>query len=230
MLEALKIGYSLVDTARIYANEKGVGAAVRESAVPRQDIFVTTKLWNSDHGYQSTLEAFDKSLARLKLDYVDLYLVHWPGGGQLPETWRAMEAIYKSDRAKSIGVSNYETSHLADMLNYAQILPTVNQIEFHPFIYENQKEVLSFCQKHGIVVEAYSPLVRGHGHTHPSLLSIAHKLGKTPAQVMLRWAVEHGTVPIPKSSHPERMKENIDIFDFKLSALDITTINSLSSF
>jgi diketogulonate reductase-like aldo/keto reductase len=225
---ALRSGYRLIDTARIYGNEKGVGEAIRQSGVPREEIFLTTKVWNSDQGYDSTLEAFDNSLDRLSLDYIDLYLIHWPATGRRHESWKALEEIKRSGRAKSIGVSNYLVGHLKELLERSDTVPAVNQIEFHPFVYLEQKPVLEFCAQHGIAVEAYSPLARGRRMDDRSLEEIAQKTNKSLAQVMLRWAIQHGTIPIPKSAHTERIKENIDIFDFELTGSDMEVINALS--
>jgi diketogulonate reductase-like aldo/keto reductase len=225
--EALKVGYRLIDTARIYGNERGVGLAIRQSDIPRKDIFVTTKLWNNSHGRQESKKAFNHSLSRLGLDYVDLYLIHWPSSGRLLETWQALEEINKTGKAKNIGVSNYNTDHLKEAIKGSKTIPAVNQIEFHPFVYARQKPVFEYCQKHGIVIEAYSPLAHGHGIDNPTVSSLAAKYQKTNAQVMIRWCIQHGTIPIPKSSHPRRMHENIDVFDFELSKQDMTQLNNL---
>lgn len=226
--EALRTGYRLIDTARIYSNEKGVGAAIRESGIPREDIFVTTKLWNSSHGYDKALKAFDGSLKRLGLDYADLYLIHWPVAGKRRETWQALEEINRSGRSKAIGVSNYTVRHLEELMAYAEILPAVNQVEFHPFLYDDRRPLLEYCRKHGIVVEAYSPLAHAARLNDPLIGTMAKNYQKTNAQVMLRWAVQQGTVPLPKSSTPSRIKENLDIFDFELTDGDMQALNSLS--
>jgi diketogulonate reductase-like aldo/keto reductase len=229
--EALKTGYLLVDTAKIYGNESEVGKALRQSTVPREDILVTTKLWPSDFGYDNTLQAFDDSLGRLGLDYIDLYLIHWPREDKKArhESWRAMEELKKQKLAKNIGVSNFQVSHLKDLLAASDTLPAVNQIEFHPYIYHEQKSILDFCRRHKIAVEAYSPLSRGHGMDSITAMDIAERSGRTPAQILLRWAVQHGTVPIPKSAHAERIRENFNIFDFELSEEDVELLNSLSN-
>lgn len=229
VIEALDAGYRLIDTARIYGNEKGVGSGIRESSVAREQIFVTTKLWTSDHGYEKAHGAFDDSLARLGLKYIDLYLIHWPGSDKRLEAWRALEEIYKSGRAKSIGVSNYTVAHLEELLANSKIAPVVNQIEFHPLIYDQQKEVLEFCKRKGIVVEAYSPLMRGRHLDIPVFKKIGHKHGKSSAQVVLRWCIQHDTLPLPKSSHPERIHENLDVFDFELTDKEMKSINALSN-
>lgn len=227
---ALNAGYRLIDTAKAYGNEKGVGQAVRKSHVPRQDIFVTTKLWPSDFGYDSAKKAFDASLERLGLEYVDLYLMHWPSrdSKRRQEAWRALAEIYKEGRAKAIGVSNYMVEHLDEVLNTSKVVPAVNQIEFHPYIYEKQQPVLELCKKHGIVVEAYSPLSRGLGLDNITVNDIAERAGRTPAQVVLRWAIQHDTIPIPKSATPERIRQNIKVFDFELSRDDMKRLDDLS--
>lgn len=234
---ALEAGYRLVDTATAYKNEGGVGKALAASGVPREEIFLTTKLWNEDQGYETTLAAFDASLQRLGVAYVDLYLVHWPFSlppadihGKPPEkraeTWRAMEEIYKSGRAKAIGVSNYTIRHLEEMKNYATVMPTVNQVEFNPFLY--QKEMLEYCTQHGILVEAYSPLVHGEKLADPRIGAIAQKYGKSNAQIFIRWSMQHGCVPLPKSTHQERIQENFNVFDFDLSAEDMEALDALN--
>lgn len=226
--DALNIGYRLVDTAKIYANEAAVGEAINSSKVPRQDIFITTKLWNSDQGYDSALGAFDDSLSRLGLEYVDLYLIHWPGQDKQKrsDSWRALEKIYKQGRARAIGVSNYTVHHLQELIGSSDTKPSVNQVEFHPFIYLEQKELLSFCQSQKIVFEAYSPLARGRLND-PLLTTIGHKYGKSASQVMLRWALQQGTVPLPRSSKADHIKENFELFDFELTADDMDAINNI---
>lgn len=225
--EAFKAGYRQVDTARIYGNERGVGLAVRRSGIPRSEIFVTTKLWNSSHGRQEAHKAFRDSMTRLKTEYVDLYLIHWPASNRLLETWHALEEIQYSGEAKNIGVSNYSIEQIEQTINGSNTVPSVNQIEFHPFVYKRQKELVDYCKKKGIVVQAYSPLAHGRHADHPTISKIATKHGKTNAQVMIRWCLEHGTVPLPKSSHPGRMRENIDVFDFELSKQEMTRLDKL---
>jgi len=229
VLHALAAGYRLIDTAKVYGNEKGVGRAMRESGIAREAIFVTTKLWNGEQGYESAIDAFDVSLTRLGLDYIDLYLIHWPVTGKRTESWRALEDIYNVGRAKAIGVSNYTVRHLQEVLDRGSIVPAVNQIEFHPYLYKEQVPTLDFCKKHKIIVEAYSPLAHAAKMDEPVILDIAKETGKTYAQVMLRWALQHGTVPLPKSSNPRRIKENIEIFDFELSERQMKKINGLSN-
>jgi len=222
---ALDIGYRSIDTAAVYKNERGVGKAIRESGIPREDIFLTTKVWNDDQRKKRTLAAFEESLKRLETEYVDLYLVHWPVKGCYQETWQVMEEIYQSGRAKAIGVSNFMIHHLEDLLSDSQILPAVNQIEFHPLLV--QPELLKFCQEHKIQVEAWSPLMQGQIITEPTVQRLAEKYHKTPAQVALRWDLEHEVVTIPKSIHANRIAENADIFDFELSEAEIKALDAL---
>ena len=223
---ALRVGYRHVDTARIYGNEADVGEAVRESGVPRGDLFVTTKLWNSDQGYDSTLRACEASLKRLGLDYLDLYLVHFPVPDVRKETWSAMETLLKKERCRAIGVSNFTIRHLEELIEESHVIPSVNQVEFHPFLY--QRELLKYCQKQGIQVEAYSPLARGERLKHPRIGSLAEKYSKTPAQLMIRWGIQHGLVVIPKSTREERIRENGQVFDFDISDDDMRTLDSLN--
>ena len=223
---ALRVGYRHVDTARIYGNEADVGEALRESRVPRGDLFVTTKLWNSDQGYDSTLRACEASLKRLGLDYLDLYLVHFPVPDVRKESWRAMETLLKKGRCRAIGVSNFTIRHLEELIGESHVIPSVNQVEFHPFLY--QKELLEYCQKQGIQVEAYSPLARGERLKHPRLGSLAEKYAKTPAQLMITWGLQHGLVVIPKSTREERIRENSQVFDFDISDDDMSSLDSLN--
>jgi len=225
VLAALRAGYRHVDTAAIYQNETDVGAALHENVVPRAEVFVTTKLWNSDQGYDSALRAFDASLARLHLTYVDLYLIHWPVEGKRQESWRALERLRSEGRAKAIGVSNYLVPHLEELLTYANEPPSVNQIEVHPFL--QHRETRAFCNKHRIVVEAYSPLTSGHRIDDPRLVSIAQGIGKSPAQVLLRWGIQHGLVVLPKSTHEHRIVENAHLFDFTLDPTAMTALDAL---
>ncbi|ABC81798.1 aldo/keto reductase [Anaeromyxobacter dehalogenans] len=225
VLAALRLGYRLVDTARAYRNEEDVGAAIRESGVPRDEVFVTTKLWNSDHGYDSTLRACDESLRRLGLDRLDLYLIHWPVPKLRGETWRAMERLLADGKARAIGVSNYTVRHLDELLASANEPPSVNQVELHPFLL--QRELVDHCKAKGIQVEAYGPLVRGHKMENPVLQRVAHRVGRTPAQVLVRWGIEHGLVTIPKSVHEHRIRENADVFGFSLSPADLAALDGL---
>ncbi len=222
---ALRIGYRLIDTAKAYGNEKEVGLAVRESGVPREELFVTTKVWISDQGYQSTLRACDSSLERLGMEYVDLYLVHWPVPQKRADTWRAMLELKDRGKARAIGVSNYYPHHLQEVLRASPIIPAVNQIELSPFLHP--REVTEFCQQRGIIVEAYSPLARGMRMNDPNLVATAQKYGKTSAQIMLRWSLQHGYIVIPQSPHPDRIEENADVFDFVLTPADMAVLDNL---
>lgn len=223
--EALAAGYRHVDTARAYRNEADVGAAVRDGGVPRRDVFVTTKLWNADHGYDRARRAIDESLSTLRLEQVDLYLVHWPVEGVRRDTWRAMEQILADGKARAIGVSNYTIRHLDELLDHAKVPPAVNQVEFSPFLF--QKDLLGHCRRHGIQLEAYGPLVRAHKMEHPALQRLAEKHRRTPAQILLRWGVQHDLVVIPKSVRPERIRENADLFGFELDAADMAVLDAL---
>ncbi len=222
---ALELGYRLFDTAKLYGNERDVGVAVRESGIPREEIFVTTKLWNNDHGYESALRAFEKSRHELGLEYVDLYLIHWPVSGLRHESWKALLKIHDQGLARSIGVSNYTIRHLEELLPATPTPPAVNQVEFHPFLY--QKELLEFCVRQKIQLEAYSPLTRGHRLNHPVITQIAAKYARTPAQVLIRWGLQHGLVVIPKSIRPDRIRENAAVFDFELKREDMERLDSL---
>lgn len=222
---ALEAGYRHIDTARIYGNEKEVGEAVRNSRVRREDIFITTKLWNDDHGYMPALKAFDKSLKTLRTDYIDLYLIHWPVKEKRKDSWRALEKIYESGYCKSIGVSNYMINHLEELFSYANVIPVINQVEFSPYNY--QKDLLDVCTKNKIILEAYSPLTRMKKLDDPKVLPIAKKHNKTAAQVLIRWAIEHDLVVIPKSANKDRIIENANVFDFELDADDMKILNNL---
>lgn len=224
---AIEAGYRHIDTAAIYQNERGVGEAVRESGIARGELFITTKAWNDAQraGKDAVRRAFDDSLAKLNMDYVDLYLVHWPVKGRYIETWQVMEEIYASGRARAIGVSNFMVHHLKDLLPHCKIKPMVNQIEFHPWLMN--KDLMALDQREGIVHEAWSPLMQGKITTIPALQAIAKRVGKTVAQVTLRWMVQHGVVTIPKSVRRERIVENAGIFDFVLSAADMAAIDAL---
>ncbi len=222
---ALEIGYRSIDTAAVYGNELGVGKAIRESGIPREDIFLTTKVWNDDQREKRTLAAFEESLKRLETEYVDLYLIHWPVKGYYQKTWQVMEKIYQSGRAKAIGVSNFQIYHLKDILRDSQIVPSVNQVEFHPFLV--QPELSRFCQSHKIQVEAWSPLMKGQIVTEQAVQKLAEKYHKTPTQIALRWDLQHEVVTIPKSTHSNRIAENAQIFDFELSREDMKVLDAL---
>jgi 2,5-diketo-D-gluconate reductase A len=225
---AVEIGYRSVDTATLYGNEAGVGRAVRSSGVPRDDLFVTTKLWNTDHGYDQALRAFDTSLERLGMDYVDLYLIHWPmpAVDRYVDTWKALEKIYADGRARAIGVSNFTVETLGRLLAEAEVVPAVNQVELHPYL--QQAELRRAHAEHGIATEAWSPLGKGGDLLDdPVLGEIARQHGRSVAQVALRWNIQRGTVVIPKSVRPERMAENFDVFDFELSPQEMDRISGL---
>lgn len=222
---ALEVGYRAIDTAALYENEEGVGKAIKASGIPRKEIFVTTKVWNTDHGYEKTLKAFDKSISKLGLDYVDLYLIHWPGKDTFLDTWRALEKLYRDGRVRAIGVSNFKPHHLQTLMEHSEEKPVINQVELHPYF--QQKDLREFCKQHDIVVEAWSPLGRGQVLDDPVLAEIGKKYGKTPAQVTLRWHLQNDIVIIPKSVTPSRIKENADIFDFELTAEDMEQIDQL---
>lgn len=226
--KALEVGYRSIDTAMIYGNEKGVGRAIKESNVPREELFITTKVWNADHGYENTLKAFDASLERLGLDYIDLYLIHWPTPkyDQYVDTYKAMEKIYKDGRVKAIGVCNFDIEHLERLLNECEVVPVVNQVERHPYF--QQRELQDFCEKHHIIIEAYSPLMNGKDVLNDSVVKeIAKAHGKTAAQVILRWHLQTGVITIPKSVTPSRIEENFDVFDFELTAEDMEKMTAL---
>lgn len=222
---ALQVGYRRIDTAALYANEPGIGRAVRASDIGRERIFVTTKVWNSDQGYDATRRAFDRSLANLGFDYVDLYLVHWPVRGKYKETWRALEAIHREGRARAIGVANFLEHHLDDLLSAAQVAPMVDQVECHPYL--SLPGLREYCRRHGIQAEAWAPLMRGR-LDDPALASVAERHGRSVAQVVLRWDLQHGILTIPKSVHPGRIAENAGIFDFELTAEEMRRIDGLN--
>ncbi|WP_025783453.1 aldo/keto reductase [Sporosarcina sp. D27] len=223
---AIQHGYRSIDTAAIYGNENGVGEGVRASGVAREELFITSKVWNSELGYDKTIAAFEESLAKLEMDYLDLYLVHWPVEGKYIEAWRALETLYKEGRVKAIGVSNFQPHHLEELMKDAEIIPMVNQVEYHPRL--SQKEVQAFCQKHGIQMEAWSPLMQGELLKNEELNHIAKKYKKTVAQVILRWDLQNGVVTIPKSTKAHRIAENADVFDFELSRDDMNHIDRLN--
>ncbi|MDN4079999.1 aldo/keto reductase [Paenibacillus polymyxa] len=228
---AVKHGYRSIDTAAIYANENSVGQAIQEALsennLSREELFVTSKVWNADLGYEETRAAYEASLDKLGLDYLDLYLIHWPVQGKYKEAWRALESLYKEGRIKAIGVSNFQIHHLEDLMQDAEIKPMVNQVEFHPQL--TQTELLQFCQKNNIQMEAWSPLMQGQLLDHPVLQNIANKYGKSVAQVILRWDVQQGVVTIPKSTKAHRIVENADIFDFELTREDMDQIQALNA-
>lgn len=225
VLAALQAGYRHIDTAAVYGNEAQVGAAIAESGVPRAQVFVTSKLWNNDQGYDKALHAFEASLKRLKLEYLDLYLIHWPVAGQRLESWRALEQLYADERARSIGVSNFLTPHLRELQSKARVLPAVNQIELSPFL--QRRDSVALSKELGITLAAYSPLTRGERLGHPSVVDIAVETGRSPAQVLLRWGLQHGFVTLPKSVTPARIAENAALFDFELDAAAMSRLDAL---
>lgn len=223
---ALSCGYRLIDTAAAYGNEVSVGRAIKESNVPRKEIFVTTKLWNDDQRNDDAMGGFERSLEKLDMDYVDLYLIHWPVKESFHKSWKVLEKIYESGRAKAIGVSNFLPHHLDSLLETTGIIPAVNQFECHPLY--NQAELIKYCKEKGITPQAHTPLLRGDLTTTPILTEIGKKYGKTAAQVSLRWNIQNGVAVIPKSVTPSRIKENIDVFDFELSETDMANISSMT--
>ncbi|RIV72823.1 aldo/keto reductase [Flagellimonas aequoris] len=223
--EALDHGYRHIDTAAIYNNEEGVGTGIKEGSVDRKDVFLVSKVWNTDQGYDSTLRAFEASLERLGTDYLDLYLIHWPKGDLSKETWKAMERLYKEKRVRSIGVSNFLQHHLEDLLTSVEIVPMVNQMEFHPYLV--QQKLLDFCNANHIQYEAWSPLMQGNIFDLDIMKDLAAKYNKTIAQIVLRWDLQKGVVTIPKSSKKERIIANADLFDFEISDEDVKLLDSL---
>lgn len=229
VLAAIESGYRSIDTAALYGNEVGVGNALKKSRVPRDELFITTKLWNTNQGYDAAIEAFEVSLKKLDLEYIDLYLIHWPTPekGLYVETWKALEKIYKDGKIKAIGVSNFLPEHLETLKNETEIMPMVNQIEIHPYL--QQREVTLYCEAHNIQLEAWSPIGGGGAEVlnDPLFKDLGEKYNKSPAQIVLRWHFQHGRVTIPKSVHAERIEENADIFDFELEDTDIANIDDL---
>jgi methylglyoxal/glyoxal reductase len=222
---AIQTGYRSIDTAAVYGNEEGVGRAIKESGVSREELFITTKVWNTDQGFESTLRAFEESRKKLGLEYIDLYLIHWPVKGKYKDTWKALEKLYKDGRVRAIGVSNFQIHHLKDVMEDSEVVPMVNQVEFHPLL--TQKELLAFCREHRIQLEAWSPLMQGNLDL-PLLKELAEKYGKTPAQIVLRWDLQHEVVTIPKSVTPRRIEENANVFDFELTVEDMERIDALN--
>jgi len=224
---ALETGYRLIDTAWFYHNEEGVGDALRQSDVPREDVFLSTKLWNAHHGYDSTLYMFEKSLEALGTDYLDLYLIHWPGKFKFVETWRAFIRLYEEGRTRAIGVCNFLDSHLQRLLDETGLLPMLDQIELHPRLW--RRPTIDYCTAYNICVQAWSPLMRaGEMLEAEDVVQIAERHKKTPAQVILRWETQQGICAIPKTVNPSRMRENIDIFDFTLVPEEIAAMNALN--
>ena len=224
-LKAIELGYRHIDTAALYNNESEGGKAVQDSGIPRDEMFITTKLWNDDHGYEKTLRAFDASLKRLGMDYVDLYLIHWPVEGLRKESWKAMEEILATGRARSIGVSNYMPWHLEELLGHTDVVPVVDQVELSVFL--QQRELRNVCNMHGIQVESYSPLTKGRQLDDSTVARIATKYGKTSPQIMIRWILQKEIIVIPKSSDPGRIQENSEVFDFTITEHDMSILDDL---
>src|SRR5699024_4327261 len=225
--KALEIGYQSIDTASFYENELEVGQAIKSSAISRKDLFVTTKVWNNEQGYDETLRAFERSLKRLGLDYIDLYLIHWPVPNTFVETYRAIERLYEEKLIRATGVSNHHESHILKLKNNANIPPMVNQVECHPYL--QQRELLNYCKKNKMILTAWSPLGKGEALKNPIIKNIAQKHEKTPAQIILKWHLNRGIVAIPKSITPSRIKENFEVFDFSLDSKDMSDLLQLDS-
>lgn len=223
--EAINAGYRSIDTASFYNNEEGVGKGIRESGLPREELFVTTKVWVNDEGYENTTKAFNKSLEKLGLDYIDLYLVHWPTEN-IKETWRAIENLYREKKVRAIGVCNCTVKQLEEIIGFSEINPMVNQVEIHPN--RSEKELLKVCKRHNIVVQAWSPIMRGQLSSNSIIKNLAQKYDKSEAQIILRWHLQNNVIAIPKTSHPKRIKENIDIFDFEIEKEDMENIDSIN--
>ncbi len=221
---ALEAGYRHIDTAKAYNNEEDIGAAIKSSYVQREEIFITSKLDNDEHGFNEALNALNKTLVRLRVDYLDLYLIHWPSNGKRVETWEAFEEMQQKGLCKSIGVSNFTPRHLQEILDNCDVTPAINQIEFNPFVY--QKKIADFCKQENIRLEAYTPLARTQRFDEDDVKYISKKYDKTPAQILLRWSLQHGAVVIPKSTHKERIIENSKIFDFEIDEDDMEILNS----
>ncbi|UII55817.1 aldo/keto reductase [Cytobacillus spongiae] len=230
IVKAIEMGYRSIDTAAIYGNEKSVGKGIKQAiaagVVTREELFITSKVWNNNLTFEETIAAYEDSLEKLDLAYLDLYLIHWPGKDRYMESWKALESLYKQGRIKAIGVSNFQAHHLETLLEEAEVKPVINQIEFHPKLV--QSEVRGFCAKHEIQVEAWSPLMNAELLTHPVIVDMANKYQKSTAQVILRWDVQHGIITIPKSMTESRMKENLNLYDFELTEEEMTQLDSLN--
>ena len=225
VLDSLKLGYRHIDTARAYGNEEDVGRAVRDSEVNREDIFVTTKLRYQDEGFESAIEACNKSLKRLDIGYIDLYLIHWPLKDKRVDAWKALEVLKEEGKCRSIGVSNFTIRHLEELKESCNVIPAINQVELHP--YHFQQELLSYCNSENILIEAYSPLAHGKKLEEPRLVKIANRLNVTPAQILIRWAIQHGMIPLPKSINKGRIGENFDVFSFEIPSSVMSELDSL---
>lgn len=230
---ALEAGYLHIDTAAVYGNEKSIGTAIAESKVPRESLFLTSKLWNTERGFESTLKAFDRTLRDLQTDYLDLYLIHWPANARQfnnweeinAETWRALEQLYKTGKVKAIGLSNFLPHHLEAILKTAEIIPVINQVEFHPGML--QQETAALCKKHNILIEAWSPLGTGKMLTNEILGKIAARYDKSVAQLCIRWCLQHGVLPLPKSITPTRISHNLEVYDFEITQEDMAVIDGM---
>ncbi|QGH36525.1 aldo/keto reductase [Gracilibacillus salitolerans] len=225
---ALEHGYKSIDTAAVYGNEEGVGKAIKDSGIPREELFITSKLWNGDQGYEETIQALETSLDKLGLEYLDLYLIHWPVPEQnkYKESWKAMEKLYNDGKIRAIGVSNFKEHHIEDLMNNAQVTPMVNQVEYHPHL--QQRNLHEFCKKHNIQLEAWSPLKQGKLLADPTLTDIAKRHGKSTAQVILRWDLQQEVVTIPKSVKQHRIHDNADVFDFALTEEEMKLIHDMN--
>jgi len=223
---ALELGYRLIDTAMIYENERSIGNVIKDCEISREEIFITTKVWKSDQGYNKTLQAIDRSLKNLNIEYVDLYLIHWPVPGKTLDTWKALEKIYSQGKARSIGVSNYNFHFLNQLMNNADVIPVINQVEFSPFLY--QKDLLDYCNSKKIYIEAYTPLTRGERFDHPTIVKLAKKHNKSAAQILIRWGLQRNIIEIPKSGNKSHLKENINVFDFNLDDNDMRELDILN--
>ncbi|MBB6453778.1 diketogulonate reductase-like aldo/keto reductase [Salirhabdus euzebyi] len=223
---AIEANYRSIDTAAIYQNEEGVGEGIKQAGVSREELFITSKVWNANQGYESTLKAFDESLNKLGLDYLDLYLIHWPVAGKYKDTWKALEKLYKDKKVRAIGVSNFHVHHLEDLLSEAEIKPMVNQVEFHPKL--TQEELRTYCKEQNIQMEAWSPLMQGKLLIDPVVEEVASNYGKSTAQILIRWGLEHEVVTIPKSIKKERIIQNAEVFDFEISKEDMEKLDGLN--
>jgi methylglyoxal/glyoxal reductase len=224
---ALRCGYRHIDTAMIYRNEESVGKAIADGFVPREELFVTTKLWNSDQGYDQAIKACNSSLSRLGLGWVDLYLIHWPVHGKRKDSWKALETLYDEGKCRAIGVSNYMSLHLEELLGFCRVVPAANQLELHPYLYNSRIETIDLCRRTGILPVAYSPLTKGIKLRDPLLVKTAGNYGKSPAQLLIRWALQQGFAVIPKSSATSRIAENFQVFDFNITPEDMDLLNGL---
>lgn len=223
---ALDAGYRSIDTAAIYENEASVGKAIQERDIPREELFITTKLWNADQGYDTALKAFDESMNKLQLETLDLYLIHWPVVGRYVESWKALEKLYQDGRVRAIGLSNFQIHQIEDILAICKVKPMLNQVEFHPRL--RQADLHQFCVKNQIQLQAWAPLMQGKALVIPEIVDIAEKYGKSPAQILIRWDLQHEVITIPKSITPHRISDNSQVFDFQISEEDMASIDSLN--